>query len=178
MYWENIDGWFTYHDLYVNMVNKFDNAIFVEIGSYKGRSTVCMAEEIKKSKKNIRFYAIDPLDGSGEAKYRHKNSPLLYFNNIEPVKDYVTTLIGYSFEKVHLFQDESIDFVFIDGNHSYEGVTRDIKDWWPKIKKGGIIAGHDYQYEWEGAVDVVKAVDEYFPEATILLDQESWFFQK
>jgi predicted O-methyltransferase YrrM len=180
MYWENINGWFTYQKLYEDMVNKFDDAIFVEIGSYQGKSTVFMAENIKDKKKNIKFYAIDPLDGSGDPVLSpgYHNTQKIYFTNIEPVKKYINTLIGYSFEKVDFFEDNSLDFVFIDGDHTYDGISRDINDWWPKIKPEGILAGHDYQYEWEGAVDVVKAVDDFFPNATILLDQECWFIQK
>jgi len=42
------------------------------------------------------------------------------------------------------FDDKSLDFVFIDGDHSYEGAVRDIHAWGPKVKPGGILAGHDY----------------------------------
>jgi hypothetical protein len=50
-----------------------------------------------------------------------------------------------------------LDFVFIDANHSYEAVKEDLEAWYPKIRKGGLFSGHDYQ--WEG---VRKAVDEFF----------------
>jgi len=43
-----------------------------------------------------------------------------------------------------LFSDSELDFVYIDGDHSYEFVSTDIKAWWPKVKSGGILAGHDY----------------------------------
>ncbi|MDP3920788.1 MAG: class I SAM-dependent methyltransferase [Candidatus Omnitrophota bacterium] len=42
------------------------------------------------------------------------------------------------------FADESLDFVFIDANHAYSAVKEDIEHWWPKVKKGGLFAGHDY----------------------------------
>ena len=44
-----------------------------------------------------------------------------------------------------VIQDSELDFIFIDGDHSYEGVSKDIKLWWPKVKSGGIFAGHDIQ---------------------------------
>ena len=44
----------------------------------------------------------------------------------------------------NLFPDGSLDFVYIDANHTYEAVTEDIKIWYPKVKSGGILAGHDY----------------------------------
>ena len=45
---------------------------------------------------------------------------------------------------VKLFKDESLDFVYIDANHAYDFVKEDLEMWWPKIKKGGYICGHDY----------------------------------
>ena len=54
-------------------------------------------------------------------------------------------------------QDESLDFVFIDADHSYEGCLADIRAWGPKVKFGGLIAGHDYSEKWPG---VMRAVNE------------------
>lgn len=45
------------------------------------------------------------------------------------------------------FEDESVDWVFIDCDHSYEGVSRDIRDWAPKVRIGGFITGHDINLE-------------------------------
>ncbi len=53
------EDWFTYPDLYKEMVEKFDNSIFVKIGSWKGKSSSYMATEIANSKKNIKFFCVD-----------------------------------------------------------------------------------------------------------------------
>ena len=55
------------------------------------------------------------------------------------------------------FENESLDFVFIDGLHDYESVKNDISYWYPKVKVGGIISGHDYCAGW----GVMPAVDEW-----------------
>ena len=55
------------------------------------------------------------------------------------------------------FEDDSLDFVFIDADHTYEGVKKDIDAWYPKVKKGGLVSGHDI--DWP---DVKRAVDENF----------------
>ena len=60
--------------------------------------------------------------------------------------------------------DESLDFVFIDAEHSYESVKRDIAVWAPKVRKGGIVSGHDYYVTRSGNTGVVDAVDEYVRE--------------
>ena len=69
-----------------------------------------------------------------------------------------------------------MDFVFIDASHDYESVKADIKAWYPKIKKGGIISGHDYP----GFNGAVKAVDEFVNEQKHNLnfdaEEACWWF--
>ena len=61
------------------------------------------------------------------------------------------------------FADESLDFAFIDGNHLYESVRDDIIAWWPKIRPGGLLTGHDYDNDkdLDGTWGVRRAVDEF-----------------
>ena len=64
-----------------------------------------------------------------------------------------------------MFAPESVDFVYIDANHSYTYVRDDIQTWLPKVKKGGIIGGHDYDWsdaEFGDELAVKRAVDEAF----------------
>jgi hypothetical protein len=49
-----------------------------------------------------------------------------------------------SMEAVQQFKDGSLDFVYIDGNHEFRYVAEDLQEWVPKVRKGGIVAGHDY----------------------------------
>lgn len=75
-----------------------------------------------------------------------------------------TTLIqGWSHEVAQEIPDESLDFVFLDANHAYEYVVQDIADWSKKVKKGGIVYGHDYddysnRHRW-AEMNVINAVD-------------------
>ena len=68
-----------------------------------------------------------------------------------------------SFNAVSQFQDCSLDFVYVDAVHDYEGALRDIMDWWPKLKPGGILAGHDYldQINPAGIFGVKSAADRF-----------------
>jgi predicted O-methyltransferase YrrM len=72
------------------------------------------------------------------------------------------------------YQDDSLDFVFIDAGHDYDSVTKDITNWYPKIKNGGIIAGHDYHYD----VGVYPAVNDYFKGKTIKQMGSCWIHEK
>ena len=58
--------------------------------------------------------------------------------------DRFTLLRMVSLAAVKDFDDGSLDFVFIDGNHGYDWVKSDIQAWWPKVRAGGLFAGHDY----------------------------------
>lgn len=155
--WEKIEGWFNFEGLYQDMLNRFNNAVFVEIGCWKGTSTVCMADKIKNSKKNIKFYAIDIFeryeqdDGVLETTFEE------FLQNIEPIKEYIIPIKGNSHEVYTQFEDQSIDFLFIDANHNYESIKKDIELWYPKVKPGGVIGGHDYQFAGVG-----RAVNEFF----------------
>ena len=71
------------------------------------------------------------------------------------------------------FADESIDFVFIDADHSYESVKKDIEAWLPKIRKNGIISGHDYGNG--NPSEVKQAVDEKFD--NFQLNGSCWYLK-
>lgn len=67
---------------------------------------------------------------------------------------------GDSLTIAEFLPDESLDFVYIDANHHYKEVIEDIMAWYPKVRSGGIIAGHDYCTSDED-IEVIKAVDEW-----------------
>ena len=165
-FYENIDGWFDFQDIYREVVEKAESpAHFVEIGSWKGKSAAFMAVEIINSGKYIYFYVVDHFQGSLEHQEDQdvKSGQLIdvFKKNIEPVKDVITICPMTSKMAVEQFQNNSLDFVFIDAAHEYEAVKKDIELWLPKIKQGGLIAGDDYQ-TWPG---VKQAVDELLPDA-------------
>ena len=70
------------------------------------------------------------------------------------------------------FEDNSIDAIYIDGNHSYEAVIEDIKNWSPKVKQGGLIIGDDY-LTFEG---VKKAVNDFYSNFNV--SGNTWFIEK
>jgi len=181
--YQNIDGWFTFPNLYKEMVQKFDNATFVEVGTWKGKSAAFMAVEIANSNKNIKFYCVDTWKGSEEHQqelYIKKDKLYKHFlNNIELVKEYIIPIKKYSLTAVKQFQDENLDFVFIDASHDYNNVLADLNAWYPKVKPGGVLAGHDYHNDWPG---VIQAVNEFVYNKKLKLnvccDQRVWILNK
>lgn len=187
-FYNNIDGWFDFQPVYTSMVEKFgDNSLFVEIGAWLGKSTAYMAVEIANSKKNIKFDVIDTWEGStGSADTEWYNeiisgldmSPYQTFlENTRPVKKYIRPIMGYSYDIVSDYADNSIDFLFIDGAHDYDSVKKDIHDWYPKIKFNGMIGGHDYgNNTFPG---LIKAVNEFFGQENVTHIQPSaWLVDK
>jgi hypothetical protein len=71
----------------------------------------------------------------------------------------------YSFDAVQNFPDEYFDLIYIDADHSYDGVKRDLEDWWPKVKKGGYFTGDDYSHSYAPVTGVkfgvIEAVNEF-----------------
>jgi predicted O-methyltransferase YrrM len=61
-----------------------------------------------------------------------------------PYKDKIKFFECSSVEAANYIDDESLDFIFIDADHSYESVLQDLTIWYPKLKQGGLLTGHDY----------------------------------
>lgn len=100
---------------------------------------------------NGALYMIDPWREDLGLEYTGGDYPEfqsgLYFQtikNTEEFQDRAFMLRGFSNQLVDLFDNESLDFVYIDANHAYDFVKEDIELWYPKVKKGGIVSGHDY----------------------------------
>ena len=157
-----IPGWFTYARTYDRAVAEAaDGAIFVEVGSWKGRSAYYMASRIKQSGKRIRFCCVDHWRGSPE----HQQDPDVvagtlydtFLRNVADVRAYLEPMRLSSLDAAAQFAVGSCALVLIDASHEYEDVRADIAAWWPKVALGGTLAGDDY--DWPG---VQRAVDEAF----------------
>lgn len=170
-YWQDPmfeEGYFTYPNLYTYAVNRFPSGShFVEIGAWKGRSSVFMGVEIHNSGKTIKFDCVDTWKGS-ETENDHQTDEYVkegklfekFTANIGRVSHVITPIVSDSVSASEKYTDDSLDFVFIDGDHRYEYVLADIKAWLPKVKQGGMLAGHDYGW----CEDVRKAVHEILGE--------------
>lgn len=157
------DNLFDYQDLYTRIVNEFNSgSVFVEVGCLQGRSAAYMCVEIANSAKSIDFYCVDIWEDwwNYDTNCGDKNVYGTFLSNLSPVSEYFIPMKLHSADAAAKFKDNSIDFVFIDANHEYEHVKNDILAWYPKIKPGGILAGHDYFPDPTNGVYV--AVNEIF----------------
>lgn len=194
-YYYEIPGWFVQENLFTQMVlscNDENEYHFVEIGSWKGKSSIYMAVEILNNNKKIKFDCVDTWNGSEEHLDKNNDSyePLLeipnglydeFLKNIEPVKSVINPIRMPSIEASKLYKDDSLDFIFIDGAHDYFNVKKDVEHWFPKVKVGGYITGDDYAWP-----SVKEAVNEYFGIKNIITikasaynyAEQTWLVQK
>jgi SAM-dependent methyltransferase len=173
------EDWFTYQTLYTRMVTEFTNgSVFVEVGCWKGRSAACMCVEIANSKKDIEFYCVDIWDGTDETDPALIGLYDKFLHNLKSVAPYFRPLKMPSVDAAVKFKDASLDFVFIDAGHEYDAVKQDIQAWYPKVKPGGILAGHDYYPYAPTWGDVYKVVNELFPNDHEWLGYENCFLKR
>ena len=146
---------------FINMLNDIihrldHNSKMIEIGSHMGESTMLFASTQLFSE----VHALEPFDGDEEFNYLFDYEwdyiESEFRTNTRIHKDIITLHKGYSWELVDKFEDNSMDLIYIDGQHTKQDVTRDLKLYLPKLKKGGIIAGHDYHEVWPGVKDAVN----------------------
>ena len=142
-----------------------------EVGVWEG----AMSEALLKRHGRLFLYLVDrwapppPGDsfrGSGSLiaempAARHKQAFLLASQRLARFSARTACLKGASDAMAAHVPDRSLDFVFIDADHSYAGCRRDIMAWLPKVRPGGVIGGHDYNRPDKG--DVTRAVQECFP---------------
>lgn len=139
-------------------------AAAVEIGSFMGKSTVCIGWGVKMSRSG-KLWSVDPHSGSPEHKGYLRRSMGTYpsfRNNVHRagLADVVMPLVMRSAQAVSQFEDGTVGFVFVDGDHDRTG--EDIDLWTPKLVPGGAIAVHDsigHEGQWAG---VKEACDQRF----------------
>lgn len=165
-FFHNIQGWFIYNEIYdIAVATAQSGAHFVEVGSWRGRSTAYMSVNIANSGKQIKFDCVDTWRGSLDEEVHQQDPSVVndtlyaeFLANMAPVQHIVNPVRMTSMEAVKLYDDNSLDFVLIDGSHAYADVHNDITHWLAKLKPGAMIAGDDY--EWPG---VKQAVNELLP---------------
>lgn len=125
------------------------NSVCVEIGSYIGASSLLIAKGLTN---NSKLYCIDTWqnDAMTEGNWDSFNE---FSTNTKSVRSKIQTIRKTSLEAVQDFNLQ-IDYLFIDGDHSYEGVKSDVDAWFPKLKSGGIVVMHDIGWA-EGVIKVI-----------------------
>ncbi len=175
--------WETLYYLLKDREHKFG----AEIGAFRGATSRYLLENLPQL---LQLICVDPWIKYPDFEKVIYNRKLQktdfestiyqeFLNSIQGYADRVDVIRDYSSKAVEYVDDNSLDFIFIDGNHSYEYVKEDIELWYPKIKKGGLISGHDYGQDPEKypGFGVDKAVHEHFGN-NFLVRNKIWYLEK
>lgn len=155
----SVDGWLNPKEalrLYKMASECKGRGAIVEIGSWKGKSTILLARGSLASSKT-KVHAIDPHTGSPE--HSRQFGVVWTFDefrrNIRAagVDDMVVPHVEFSTAMARKF-NEPVELIFIDGLHEYEGVKTDFDDWFPKVIEHGTMAFHDTT-SWPGVLQVM-----------------------
>ena len=174
--WQSIDGHFDFQNVYERAVlGAKDGDIFVEVGSYKGKSLCYLLGLILDSGKKITVHSVDSFIGIKTPGAEPDIETQLRTNITAVGADgFCTVHKSDSAAAASLFPDASLEFVFIDAGHSYEDVQKDIAAWRGKVKPGRMLGGHDYnQHNFPG---VVQAVNEAFGGRHTRWGNVSWVY--
>jgi len=172
----DISGWCDYSAFYRALAQSLPaGGTFVEIGSWMGQSISFFCQELQDFGKTATIHCVDTFLGE-------QNQPAhlaivddnggsirqVFDRNTKAagVSEMIQVIAGDSAESAALFEDASLDAVYIDAAHDYDSVVKDIAAWFPKIKPAGVFSGHDYPH-WE----VKQAVDEHAAANGYIIEQ-------
>jgi hypothetical protein len=149
----------------------------VEIGTDRGT----FASQFIKDWKGEHLYCVDPYRPYDEMPGSRMGDLVMAAMALNRYSARLKLVGCNSIEAAgKLYPGRGYDFVYIDGCHEYESVAADIAAWWPRVKTGGILAGHDYGTQYLG---VGRAVDEFVSRHDVELKitkdtPASWWFIK
>jgi hypothetical protein len=153
-FWHSLQGYFTFPDFYAWLAEQMPRdrpSRIVEVGVYQGQSAAFLGVELMRRSRPTRIDLVDRFHASAQT----------VADNLRPIAPVLGEIIsGDSAGSAARFEDGTVDAVFIDADHDYESVSRDIDAWRPKVCAGGILAGHDFCKRYPG---VMRAVTERFP---------------
>jgi len=192
--WKCIPGQFDFDDIYQEMVDRapVQGAHFVEIGVLFGRSTLFLAEAIRRSGKQIRFDAVDRAIWDAKSllatfdRYLEQQVPVSdrlpglrqileetpsigeivpRFLAMAGLSEYANFVIATGQARAETYFDRSLDFVFIDTEHTYKDTTELLSLYVPKLKPNGFLAGHDHT---DHCPEVARAVKDVLGQAPMI----------
>lgn len=156
-----LEVWDSFH-LFCQAKKIPDGGSYLEIGAWRGGSVLCAFLATKKVKTSVSFTVIDlEIEGSR------------FIEVMKVIPDIRFILFRSDIAKGKI-RNNSIDLLFIDGAHHYHQVKRDITNYWPKIKIGGVLLGHDYSSHRLHR-GVVQAANEIFGKRLIRLRNSRMF---
>lgn len=171
----------------VSTLRNYKNLVGIEIGVCGGEHAQSLLRTLDISK----IYLIDPYEmyepymnsegkNYGESQLSLSETYIKAKKTLEPFEKKITWINKMSENAIDEIRDP-FDFVYIDGNHDYEFVKMDIETYYPHLKKGGMMGGHDFYNGFsETHNGVIRAVTEFSVSNNLqfFVEQPDWWFYK
>lgn len=164
-------------DLCMYLHNQGGINVIAEIGTYTGESAHIFSNFF------LQIFTVDMHKPNAED--RNNAQVITQMQEVKALYDlrrriFLANVIHYDLTSVEgskQFADASLDFVYIDANHSYEAVKEDIAIWRPKVRAGGFIGGHDYAPEHRGVMLAVNELQKTVNELPVFFKDNSWLIK-
>ncbi len=160
--------------LVLNQIIKNKNyTIGAELGVRRGE----LSSSLVSNNPELKMFCVDLWDHheSFNELNPHESNFKSYLDNISGLEDRITTLKKLTTEACDDIENDSLDFIFLDATHTYNALKLDILSWLPKVKKGGLISGHDYHPFFDNS-GIIKIVNEMFGKPDIEFPSGSFDF--
>ena len=156
----------------VSIFSEIGYRVGVEIGVNNGRFAQIMCERIP----GLEYYGVDPYNRYDDFQIGSTNQmEKSYQKAARKIEAYNARIVKtFSALAYSQFENGSVDFVYVDGNHEFKYAFSDILLWLPKIRSGGVMSGHDYGDGVKEAVDF--CLKSFRVEQWFLLKDTSWFW--
>jgi predicted O-methyltransferase YrrM len=169
---EAISGWMAPEELAWLAEQAEKYKLIVEIGSFRGRSTRALGDNTKGV-----VVAVDHWQGEAHLDMTQEERDKLFNEFTSNLSDLITagTVVPVKIDAAVVDSTPVVaalkpEMVFIDGDHKFNSVKRDIQTWMPKIVSGGLLCGHDSGYP-----DVEKAITEFVPNRQLVQGTQIWY---
>ena len=191
---EDLQGWNSDHPTFRRIVMASQPNLILDVGVWKGRSTIFLANLLRESNLDGTVIAIDTFLGNAEhwnkdrdiyksMRFRH-GMPFLYWQFLSNIKhrsceDYVVPLAQTSENAAKILHNFGIraNLIHIDAAHEYGAVLRDAHLYWDLLEPGGCLVGDDFHDTWPG---VVQAATEFarFVDQPLGVEEPKWIISK
>ena len=169
-----VEQWHQYYEILSALINQYNLKVGCEIGVGFGTH----AEYILDNTKVIKLFCIDPYTHFDQEYKDQMNLPqdmldILYFKvyrRLDVFNERYELIRNTSSQATQHFHASELDFVFLDANHAYEQVIKDLENWYTKVRSNGLIAGHGFNKNFP---QVKQAVKKFFESKKIKINHDS-----
>ena len=164
-----------WHKVWEPFMKKYQCDYVCEVGVDKGQNFLEMIAHGPQVAVAVDSWIDDNVPSRNDGHYTQEKLNSLYedFKNLVHDKPFVQIIRDYTFNAVKQFSDNYFDFVYIDADHSETACYTDMTNWYPKVKRGKFLVGHDYRRRF----GVVPAVNRFVEEnklELIFLPPSTW----